>query len=61
MGASLPGRELCSCEKGGDGVGKTKVGKGSKVMAVVDGSGLPIGLHVESAQPHELRLAEPTL
>jgi hypothetical protein len=30
-------------------------------MAVVDGSGLPIGLHVNSAQPHELTLAETTL
>jgi transposase len=30
-------------------------------MAVVDGNGLPIGLHVDSAQPHELTLAEPTL
>ena len=30
-------------------------------MAVVDGNGLPIGLHVASAQPHEVTLAEPTL
>ena len=30
-------------------------------MTVVDGNGLPIGLHVASAQPHELTLAEPTL
>lgn len=30
-------------------------------MAVVDGSGLPIGLHVGSAQLHELTLAEPAL
>jgi transposase len=52
---------LCSCQKGGDGVGKTKVGKGSKVMVVTDGHGLPIGLHVDSAQPHESTLAETTL
>ena len=38
--------------KKGDGVGKTKTGKGAKVMAVVEGDGLPIGLHVDSAQPH---------
>lgn len=44
-----------------DGVEKAKVGKGSKVMAVVDGNGLPIGLHVASAQPHESTLAEATL
>lgn len=30
-------------------------------MVVVDGHGLPIGLHVDSAQPHEVTLAEPTL
>src|SRR5688572_20506831 len=30
-------------------------------MTVVDGNGLPIGLHVASAQPHELTLAEHTL
>jgi transposase len=51
---------LCPLKRG-DGVGNTKVGKGSKVMAVVDGTGLPIGLHVDSAQPHEITLAEPTL
>lgn len=54
MDASLFGWQLCSCPKGGDGVGKTKVGKGAKVMAGVEGNGLPIGLHVASAQPHEL-------
>jgi transposase len=30
-------------------------------MAVVDGKGIPIGLLVESANPSEIRLAEPTL
>lgn len=61
MGASLSGWQLRSCQKGGDGVGKTKVGKGSKVMVVTEGNGLPIGLHVDSAQPHESTLAETTL
>jgi transposase len=61
MGASLSGRELCSRKKGGSGIGKTKVGKGSKVMLVVDGNGLPIGLHLASAQPHEITLAAQTL
>jgi transposase len=59
--AGLPGRQLCTGEKRGSGVGKTKLGKGSKVMVVADGHGLPIGLHVDSAQPHELQLAEATL
>ena len=30
-------------------------------MVVVDGHGLPIGLHLDSAQPHEITLAEQTL
>ena len=30
-------------------------------MVVADGHGLPIGLHVDSAQPHELRLVDATL
>ena len=47
--------------KRGKGVGRTKVGKGTKVMAVVEGNGLPIGLYVASAQPHELTLAQATL
>jgi transposase len=61
MGTSLSGRELCSRKKGGSGIGKTKVGKGSKVMLVVDGNGLPIGLYLDSAQPHEITLADKTL
>lgn len=47
--------------KRGSSVGKTKVGTGSKVIVVVDGTGVPIGLHVDSTQPHELALAKPTL
>jgi hypothetical protein len=45
--------------KRGDAVGKTKVGKGTKVMMVTDGNGLPLSIHIASAQPHEIRL--PTL
>src|SRR5690606_8886399 len=47
--------------KMGDGIGKTKVGKGTKVMMVSDGNGVPIGLYLDSAQHHEIRLAEATL
>jgi transposase len=61
MDASVPRRQFRPGEKRGTGVGKTKVGKGSKVMVVADGQGLPIGLHVDSAQPHESTLAVPTL
>ena len=48
-------------QKGGEAVGITGKGKGSKLMAVVDGNGTPIGLLVASANPSEIKLAEPTL
>jgi transposase len=42
-------------------VGKTKRGKGTKLMALADASGLPLGVHAASASPHEVRLVEATL
>src|SRR3989449_7133821 len=55
------GRELCSREKRGCGVGKTKRGKGTKWMVVVDGRGIPLGEYLHSASPADVRLAETTL
>ena len=55
------GRQFCSGEKGGDGVGKTKRGKGTKWMVVVDGAGLPLGNHLHVASTAEVQLAEATL
>jgi hypothetical protein len=57
----LPRQQLRACQTGGSGVGKTKIGPGRKVTVVADGQGLPIGLHVDSAQPHESQLAQATL
>lgn len=54
-------RDLCGGEKGGSGVGKTKRGKGTKLMAVADGTGLPVAIHATSASPHEVTLVEDTL
>jgi len=54
-------RHLCGGKKGGLGVGKTKRGKGTKLMAVADGAGVPIAIYVTSASPHEVTLVEPTL
>jgi transposase len=48
-------------KKGGSKVGKTKRGKGTKIMAVADRHGLPVAVHIESATPHEVQLAVPTL
>lgn len=42
-------------------MGKTKRGKGTKLMAVADGSGLPLAIHTENASPHEVRLVRKTL
>ena len=42
-------------------MGKTKRGKGTKLMAVADGSGLPLAIHTESASPHEVKLVEETV
>jgi len=54
-------RDLRSREKRGSGVGKTKRGKGTKIMAVADRNGLPIAVHTESASPHEVTLVQATL
>ena len=58
---SLHRRQLQCGEKRGSGVGPTKRGKGSKIMAIADRHGLPVAVHVVSASPHEATLVEPTL
>lgn len=42
-------------------MGKTKRGKGTKLMAVADRFGLPVAVHMESASPHEVKLVERTI
>jgi transposase len=53
-------RDFCFGEKRGRQVGKTKRGKGTKIMAIVDGNGLPIAGRTESASPAEVTLVEDT-
>ena len=48
-------------KNGSDNVGKTKVGKGHKLMAIVDENGIPVSVNVTSANPHESQLVEDTL
>jgi transposase len=43
---------------GGDGIGCTKVGKGVKIMVLVDARGLPVAVDTTSASPHESRLVQ---
>src|SRR5277367_3611561 len=54
-------RQFQRREKRGSGVGPTKRGKGSKIMAIADGHGFPLAVYVASASPHETKLVEPTL
>jgi transposase len=54
-------RHLRGGEKGGFAVGKTKRGKGTKLMVIADATGLPLAVHAASASPHEVTLVEATL
>jgi transposase len=42
-------------------VGKTKRGKGTKLMALADASGVPLAVCAASASPHEVTLVEEVL
>lgn len=42
-------------------MGKTKRGKGTKIMVLTDAEGLPLGADTASASPHEVTLIEPLL
>jgi len=54
-------RIVCIRKKRGLGVGKTKRGKGTKIMAIADRNGLPISVVTASASPHEVKLVEQTI
>ena len=55
------GRDVCAGQKRGRLVGKTKRGKGTKIMGIADRHGLPLALRAESASPAEVKLVEQTL
>ena len=61
VGQGLPRRQLHPSQKGGRAVGKTKRGKGTKLMLAADGNGLPIGFELAGANHHEVKLAVGTL
>ena len=52
---------VCNGQKRGSGIGKTKKGKGTKIMAIADASGLPIALWAGAANTHEIKLVEETI
>jgi transposase len=61
MAPGLSGWQLCTVQKGGQAVGLTRKGKGTKWMMVTDGNGLPLAVLLDSAQKAEITLAEETL
>lgn len=44
--------------QGGDGIGVTRIGKGVKIMLLVDAKGLPVAAYTTEAGPHESRLVQ---
>ena len=61
LARDLPRRQFRPGEKRGAAVGKTKRGKGTKWVVLVDGEGVPLGALLASATPHEINFAEATL
>jgi|SRR5208283_233263 len=48
-------------KSGGQGIGKTKRGKGVKIMGIVDRNGLPIAVCTHAANHHEVTLVQLTV
>lgn len=48
-------------KKRGVCVGKTKRGKGTKLLTLIDGQGTPVAVDIASASPHEVTLIETLL
>jgi hypothetical protein len=61
LGRSDGRRDVFPSQKGGFCVAKTKRGKGTKIMLLVDGHGTPLGVDIASASPAEVKLIEPLL
>jgi transposase len=54
-------RHVFAGQKRGLSVGKTKRGKGTKIMAITDAGGVVVSVSIQSASPHEVTLVEKTL
>jgi transposase len=61
MERAVPGRQSSPAKKGARKSGTTKREKGTKWTVVVDGRGIPLGDHLCSVSPSEVKLAETTL
>jgi transposase len=60
-GRGVCGRDVRERQKGGFAVGPTRRGKGTKIVAIASGDGLPLAVSVESASPAECQLVEAVL
>lgn len=58
LGGNHRRRDVFAGKKGGAEVGKTKKGKGTKIMVLVDGEGTPLGADIASASQAEVKLIE---
>lgn len=61
MGGDHRRRDVCPGKKRGAEVGKTKKGKGTKIMVLIDGEGTPLGADIATASAAEVNLIEPLL
>jgi transposase len=61
VGRDVQRRDVLARKKRGADVGKTKRGKGTKLMVVADGRGVPLGVRIAPASPAEVTLIESTL
>src|SRR5271169_2617334 len=61
VGRGLCGRNLREREKRGLGVGPTRRGKGTKIVAIAAANSLPLAISVQSASPAECQLVEEVL
>ncbi|HYD92032.1 MAG TPA: IS5 family transposase [Flavobacterium sp.] len=52
---------FATAKKGALVFGKTKKGKGTKIMAIADASGIPVSIWVGAANTHECKLVEKTI
>ena len=57
----IHGCDVHSGKKRGAAVGPTKRGKGTKLLVVADGTGVPLAQHISSARPAEVTLAQTAL
>ncbi|MDE0638394.1 MAG: transposase [Candidatus Poribacteria bacterium] len=53
--------KFVSAKKGGECVGKTKCGKGTKLVAITEKSGRSVSVLITDASCHEVCLVEPAL